>query len=247
MVPSSFSLAITSKLDLVRRKMDHAIVSPSATATETHNQVSMLEQVEHFQRSQSYSSSTSSSRSDVDSVESSSTHPESPFDNTPLESPVTESRGFLTHIPVTENDLPVVAVLGVGYVGLHLVTAFSQHYKVIAFDVNKGRLEVVKSQLSELSNISLTSDPSLLDAATHFLVAVPTPLLPHTTTIDTSIIRNALDTVCRHIRPGATVVIESSVSVGMTRSLLTDMVHTYGLYAGMSPEVRYASHAKLHS
>lgn len=176
----------------------------------------------------SYASSTSSYRSDVDSLAS-------PFDDTPPETPLNESQASL--LIGNSVDEPVVAVLGVGYVGLHLVEAFSRHYKVVAFDVSQKRLDTIALGLKDVSNIYLTSNPSDLDNATHFLVAVPTPLYPHSTTINTSIIQSALKTVCDHVRPGATVVIESSVSVGMTRSLLNEMVKTHGLYAGMSPEV----------
>ncbi|CAG8951100.1 hypothetical protein HYFRA_00006498 [Hymenoscyphus fraxineus] len=68
------------------------------------------------------------------------------------------------------------------------------------------------------------------------VIAVPTPLITNTAQIDTSIIQNALKTISDHVRPGATIVVESSVSVGMTRSLLGKMVETHNLHAGMSPE-----------
>jgi len=182
------------------------------------------------------SSDTSSTHSDVDSAESNSIYQESPTPETPLETPLGSTEGYFSH--VKDNELPVVAVLGVGYVGFHLVTAFSSHYKVIAFDVSEKRLATVAGQLSNTSNVSLTSDSSHLATATHFLVAVPTPLIPHTSKTDTSIIQNALETICDQARPGSTIVIESSVSVGMTRSLLSEVVQTYNLHAGMSPEVR---------
>jgi UDP-N-acetyl-D-mannosaminuronate dehydrogenase len=128
--------------------------------------------------------------------------------------------------------------MGVGYVGFYLVTAFSICYKVIAFDVSDKRLATVAEQLPDTANIHFTSNTSCLAPATHFLVSVPTPLLPGTTEIDTSMIQSALDTICSQARRGATIVIESSVSVGMTRSLLGKIVQDYGLQAGMSPEVR---------
>jgi hypothetical protein len=140
--------------------------------------------------------------------------------------------------PVQYDEKPLVAVLGVGYVGCHLVTAFSKYYKVIAFDVSNKRLATVEKQLPDTANIYFTSDTSCLAPATHFLVAVPTPLLSNTTEIDVSMIQSALDTICSKARRGATIIIESSVSVGMTRSLLGTMVKEYGLQAGMSPEVR---------
>lgn len=139
---------------------------------------------------------------------------------------------------VQDDEPPLVAVLGIGYVGLHLVTAFAKHYKVIAFDISPKRLESVSEQLQDKANMCFTSDVSDLAGATHFLVAVPTPLISGTTEIDTSMIRSALETIRSQARRGATVVIESSVSVGMTRNLLGKIVREHGLQAGMSPEVR---------
>lgn len=143
--------------------------------------------------------------------------------------------GFLGK--VTRNELPVVAIIGIGYVGFHLVTEFSKHYKIIAYDLSTKRIATVAEQFRQNSNVYFTSEPSSLSSATHFLVAVPTPLIPNTIDIDTSIVRNALATMCEYVRPGATVIIESSVSVGLTRSLLSSMIVKYDLYAGMSPEV----------
>ena len=140
--------------------------------------------------------------------------------------------------PVTEDEIPLVAVIGVGYVGLHLVTGFSKRYNVIAFDLSQKRLESVAGELLPNPRLSLTSDPSRLGAATHFLVSVPTLLVPGTSVVDTSYLQSAIDTIAAHARVGATVVIESSVAVGMTRSLLAKVALKCHLKAGMSPEVR---------
>ena len=139
--------------------------------------------------------------------------------------------------PVTEDETPLVAVIGVGYVGLHLVTGFSKHYNVIAFDLSQKRLESVAGELLPNARLCLTSDPSRLASATHFLVSVPTLLVPGTSVVDTSYLQSAIDTIAVHARVGATVVIESSVAVGMTRSLLAKIALKHQLKAGMSPEV----------
>jgi threonine dehydrogenase-like Zn-dependent dehydrogenase len=140
--------------------------------------------------------------------------------------------------PVTDDDTPLVAVIGVGYVGLHLVTAFLRHYNVIAYDISQKRLASVSDQLPKTVNLTLTSDASRLAAATHFLVSVPTFLVPGTSVVDTSWLRNALDTIFSRARVGSTIIIESSVAVGMTRSLLGKMIQKRQLKACMSPEVR---------
>lgn len=136
---------------------------------------------------------------------------------------------------------PIVAVIGVGYVGTHLVEAFAHHYKVIAFDLSKARLEIVSKQLDGLS-IQFTSEASELSAASHVLVSVPT-VLNDDKTIDTTYLRSAIATVEKHVKPGSTVIVESSVAVGMTRSLLGPLIESKKLKVGMSPEVCAISHS----
>jgi hypothetical protein len=141
------------------------------------------------------------------------------------------------HIPADE---PVVAIIGVGYVGVHLVVSFALQYRVIAFDVSAERLRSLKDQFSLYSSVSTTTDATQLRIATHFLIAVPTNLLPDNS-VDISYLRAAISTVELYARPGATVVIESSVAVGMTRKLLSSLMKERGLKAGMSPEVSLAT------
>jgi threonine dehydrogenase-like Zn-dependent dehydrogenase len=143
---------------------------------------------------------------------------------------------------ISPSDEPTVAVLGVGYVGTHLVSAFSSKYPVIGFDVSKPRINDLRaSQLNEpvdgSREIEYTWDTATLSRATHFLVSVPTLLRPDHT-VDASFLCSALQAVEKHARTGATIVIESSVAVGMTRELLGPLAQKKGFFAGMSPEVR---------
>lgn len=142
--------------------------------------------------------------------------------------------------PVDAQTRPLVAVIGVGYVGTHLVDVFSRQYSTLGFDVDERRVQDLKPRFGGNRRVALTSCPRRLHAATHFLVSVPTLLLPDKT-VDTSYLRSALKTVAAHARPGSTVVIESSVAVGMTRHLLGPVAKMRGFYAGMSPEVRLVS------
>ncbi|KAF2785939.1 nucleotide sugar dehydrogenase [Melanomma pulvis-pyrius CBS 109.77] len=137
--------------------------------------------------------------------------------------------------PVHGSETPLIAIIGVGYVGLHLVTTFASKFDIIAFDLSKRRLEAIADDLAPFPSVRLTSEASDLANATHFLISVPTTLLPDKR-IDISNIRSALTTVGLYARPGATVVIESSVSVGMTRQLLGPLMKSKSLKAGMSPE-----------
>ncbi|ETN39955.1 uncharacterized protein HMPREF1541_06182 [Cyphellophora europaea CBS 101466] len=138
----------------------------------------------------------------------------------------------MTSTPTSTS--PIVAVVGVGYVGEHLVQGFSKHYPVIAFDVDPVRLEQVAKNKTkyQLMTTRLGSDLAL---ATHILISVPTGVYSDGT-IDTRILRSAVDNVLCNAQYGATIVIESSVAVGMTRSLFGDRHHEKDLKVGMSPE-----------
>ncbi|KAM0239625.1 hypothetical protein ACHAP5_008196 [Fusarium lateritium] len=130
---------------------------------------------------------------------------------------------------------PLVAVIGVGFVGTGLVDSFSSKYEVMGFDISEDRLDFLRGEFSARPNVSFTSNESDLSNATHFLISVPT-LLRSDKTIDLSYLQSALRRVEQWARPGCTVVIESSVSVGLTRQLLGPIAEAKGLFAGMSPE-----------
>lgn len=134
----------------------------------------------------------------------------------------------------TSELKPLVAVIGVGYVGTHLVEAFARHYEVIAFDSSEKRLLEVAKQLADLP-IHFTSCAPDLSRASHFLISVPT-LLNADKTIDTKYLRSAVATVEKFAEAGSTIVVESSVAVGMTRSIVGPLMHSKRFLVGMSPE-----------
>ncbi|EXK77177.1 hypothetical protein FOQG_18112 [Fusarium oxysporum f. sp. raphani 54005] len=138
-------------------------------------------------------------------------------------------------IQVGQEDEPIVAVIGVGYVGTHLVSSFSSRYQVIGSDVSVKRIGDLSVEYHDNHNVQFTRDSQDLRRATHFLISVPTLLRPDKT-IDSSYLRDALKTVGAVARPGSTVVIESSVAVGMTRQLLGPLAASHRFFAGMSPE-----------
>lgn len=130
---------------------------------------------------------------------------------------------------------PLVAVIGVGYVGEHLVGAFSGNYNVLGYDVSEARTAHLAEMHANNDRVRFTSKARDIAEATHFLISVPTLLLPDKT-IDSSFLRSALTAVGNHARRGSVVVIESSVAVGMTRELLGPLAKERGFFAGMSPE-----------
>ncbi|UNI22944.1 hypothetical protein JDV02_008787 [Purpureocillium takamizusanense] len=143
------------------------------------------------------------------------------------------------------ND-PIVAIIGVGYVGEQLVDNFSSAYEVLGYDVSEARISKLKQVFQGNNRVRFTRNPGDLAAATHFLISVPTLLLPDKT-VDSSFIRRALVVIANYASRGSVVVIESSVAVGMTRQLLGPMAKEHGYFAGMSPERVDPGRAEPHS
>lgn len=139
---------------------------------------------------------------------------------------------------ITPDTQPLVAVIGVGYVGTHLVSNFSRRWDVLGFDLSEGRIQSLKDdpEFTHNTRVDFTTSQAHLANATHYLISVPTLLLPDKT-VDVCYLKSALETTFKYARPGATVVIESSVAVGMTRDLLGPLAKARSCFAGMSPEV----------
>lgn len=131
------------------------------------------------------------------------------------------------------DSKPLVCIVGVGFVGEALLKEFGSVYDAIGFDVNPKRLQELESIFSPYPMVTLTNDESMLDKVTHYLVSVPT-LLKEDNTVNLSHLINALAMVLKHVQPGNSIVIESSVSVGTTRQILGPYQNI--LHCGMSPE-----------
>lgn len=135
--------------------------------------------------------------------------------------------------PVEQDGKTLVCVVGVGFVGEALLKEFGSVYESIGFDVSTKRLGELQPIFAPYSKVTLTSDESMLDNVTHYLVSVPT-LLKDDNTVNLSHLINALAMVLKHVQPGNSIIIESSVSVGTTRQILGPYQNI--LHCGMSPE-----------
>lgn len=125
-----------------------------------------------------------------------------------------------------ESAKSIVAVVGLGYVGLPLALAFARHRPVIGFDADTTRIEelgrlcdrtceVSEADLRSATNLRLTSDPrDLRDASIH-VIAVPTPV-NDAHEPDMALLFAATRTVGAALRPGGLVIYESSVYPGAT-------------------------------
>lgn len=118
-----------------------------------------------------------------------------------------------------------ISVIGLGYVGLPVAVAFGQNATVIGFDINKNRVEELKSgedktgevASSELNvaNILFTSNLEELAKADFHIVAVPTPI-DSAKKPDLSPLLAASKTVSSILKKGDIVVYESTVYPGAT-------------------------------
>lgn len=145
-----------------------------------------------------------------------------------------------------------LAVIGLGYVGLPIALEFAKKIKVIGFDINAKRVEMMKqgidpsNELSkeafDKSDIEFTNDLEVLKQASFFIVAVPTPVdknnLP-----DLTPVLKASETVGKVIRKGDYVVYESTVYPGCTEEdclpiveKLSGLKNVVDYKSGYSPE-----------
>jgi UDP-N-acetyl-D-galactosamine dehydrogenase len=122
-----------------------------------------------------------------------------------------------------------LAVIGLGYVGLPLAVGCARRYgEVVGFDVDAGRVdelrcgvdrtgEVAADDLAGL-NLRVTSDPAELRQCSFFIIAVPTPIDADRRP-DLRPLQAACATVGGALRPGAVVVVESTVYPGVVEDL----------------------------
>lgn len=110
----------------------------------------------------------------------------------------------------------VVCVVGLGYVGMPLLEAFSKHVEVIGYDINKKKVLQLQK---EYPRLPLTSDPSKMKKADVIIIAVPTPVA-RSKEPDLSPVVSASEGVGRYLKKGAIVVLESTVYPGVTEELV---------------------------
>lgn len=142
----------------------------------------------------------------------------------------------VANLPTTERDA-CVCILGVGYVGESLLSQFGTVIETIGYDISEDRVDALREKYRTNQRIRLTTNPKDLVKGTHFLIAVPTPLLEDAVgqkSADLSCVKDAIKLIVTHAQPGSCIIIESSVPVGTTRKLLTQ--HKSAFHCGMSPE-----------
>ncbi len=147
----------------------------------------------------------------------------------------------------------VVAVVGLGYVGLPLAVEFGKTRTTIGFDLSASKIDSYRQYIDptgELSSdalraarhLSVSTDPSVLASADFIVVAVPTPVdIAHNP--DFTPLAGASKTVGLHMKKGAIVIFESTVYPGATEEVCIPILEQHSgltwkqdFHVGFSPE-----------
>jgi UDPglucose 6-dehydrogenase/UDP-N-acetyl-D-galactosamine dehydrogenase len=140
-------------------------------------------------------------------------------------------------MPQVNSDTRV-CVIGVGYVGLPLVKALGKHLQVTGLDTNGARVEKLSKENSN-PNVTFTTNPQAIKEADYIIICVPTPVDHHKEPDLTPVIC-ATKTVAANLKPGAVVILESTVYPGVTEELLLPILEESGLKAGTGFKVAYS-------
>jgi UDP-N-acetyl-D-glucosamine dehydrogenase len=139
----------------------------------------------------------------------------------------------------------VVAIIGMGYVGLPLMLRFSESgYRVIGLDIDAAKVEKLNRGESYIRHIaatavaaarasgfSATSDFARLREADAIIICVPTPLNRYREP-DLSFVLNTTDAIVPHLKRGQIVCLESTTYPGTTEEELRPRVESTGLKVG---------------
>ena len=150
----------------------------------------------------------------------------------------------------------IIAVLGLGYVGLPLAVAFGKKYPTIGFDLSRDKVEAYCRYVDPTGEVSPdelravvregglqpTTDPAQIAQADFLIIAVPTPVdqahIP-----DFGPLISASRIAAQHMKKGAVIVYESTVYPGATEEICIPVLEKTsglkwkeGFQVGYSPE-----------
>ncbi len=147
----------------------------------------------------------------------------------------------------------VIAIVGLGYVGLPLAVEFGKKFTTIGYDLSERKVasyrdyrdpsgDVPSENLRAAKHLLFTSDSSHLSKADYIIVAVPTPVdTAHQP--DFSPLVSASTTVGKHLKRGAIVIYESTVYPGATEEVCIPILERESglkwledFHVGYSPE-----------
>jgi UDP-N-acetyl-D-galactosamine dehydrogenase len=145
----------------------------------------------------------------------------------------------------------MVAVVGLGYVGLPLALAFGRVMPTLGFDISDEKInayrkgydptgEMESELFSRAEQLSYSTKPSDISKADFVVVAVPTPVdAAHQP--DLTLVKQATAMVGQHLKEHAIVIFESTVYPGVTEDVCVPILEAEsGLKCGEGFKVGYS-------
>jgi UDP-N-acetyl-D-glucosamine dehydrogenase len=148
----------------------------------------------------------------------------------------------------------VVAVCGLGYVGLPLLAAFHRAgIATLGYDVDPKKIDLLKrgenylkhlgesfaADLNRGASFDATDDPGRLAEADVVISCVPTPLGKHLEP-DLTFVEKTAEDIARSLRQGQLVVLESTTYPGTTREVVLPRLTAGGLVCGRDFYLAYS-------
>lgn len=139
----------------------------------------------------------------------------------------------------------VIAIVGMGYVGLPLMLRFQEvGYRVIGIDIDNAKVDRLhrgKSYIEHIpseriaaalaSGFSATTDFSAVSKADGIIICVPTPLNRYREP-DLTFVINTTESLAPHLHEGQVVSLESTTYPGTTEEELKPRIEAKGLKVG---------------
>ena len=147
----------------------------------------------------------------------------------------------------------IIALIGLGYVGLPLAVEFGKKRKVIGFDINQSRvdelkrgvdltLETTEQERADAVYLSYTTKIDDIKDCAIYIVTVPTPIDKHKRP-DLTPLEKSSETVGIVLKKGDVVIYESTVYPGATEEVCVPILEKQScltfnkdFYCGYSPE-----------
>ena len=142
-----------------------------------------------------------------------------------------------------KGNKQVVCVIGLGYVGLPLaVRAKEKGYETYGFELDKKKVDLINKKKSPIKEefleknlpkfpIVATADEKIITKADIVLICVPTPVDKNYYP-DLKPVIGAAETVVRNLKPGALVVLESTVNPGVSEEIVAPIFEAQGKKIG---------------
>ena len=146
-----------------------------------------------------------------------------------------------------------LSVVGIGYVGLPLTISLSKFYNLVAFDLDKKRIESLKKnkditgefkpgEIKKNKLINFTNSEKDLEGTDIFFITVPTPITKNNNPDLRNLIQ-ATKLVSRNLKKNSIIVYESTVYPGCTEEICAPIIEKISkfklnkdFYLAYSPE-----------